>query len=370
MPERAAWVEIDLKNIRHNVREIKTRVSGGAKLCAVVKANAYGHGAVEVAKAALAEGADYLAVAILAEALELRAAGITAPVLILGFTPVDQAETVVENDITQAVFTPAMARALSAAAVRRGRDAKVHLKLDTGMGRIGVNADNAAAFAKAVAALPGIVVEGLFSHFSTADSVDKSYCLEQIERFKRASALIEQAGIAVPLKHIANSAAILELPDTHFSMVRAGIILYGLWPSDEVRRGADLRPAMRLKARIAYLKEVASGSSVSYGRLFRAARRSVIATLPLGYADGYTRLLTGKAQVWLRGRMAPVAGKICMDQCMIDVTDVPGASEGDEVILFGNDALPADELARWLGTINYEVVCAPRARLPRVYVGC
>lgn len=369
MAKRGAWAEIDLSALEHNIKEIKGCVKNGAKFCAVVKADAYGHGAIAVARKAVELGADYLAVAVLSEAVELRQAGFTVPILILGATQLDEADTVVDYDVTQAVFTLGAAKALSEAAVRRGKVAKVHLVTDTGMGRIGVRPEAAGELAMAVSALPNIEVEGMFSHFALSDARDKSYAQEQFERFKVAMNSVEAAGIRLKIRHIANSAAILELPETHLDMVRAGIILYGLWPSDEVEHVIDLKPLMSVKARITFLKAQHIGETVSYGRTWAPERESLLATLPLGYADGYSRLYAGKARVALKGRQLPVVGRICMDQCMVDVTDAGEVKLGDTVTVLGGKELSADVLAGWLGTINYEVVCMMSPRLPRVYTG-
>lgn len=368
MSNRGAWAEINLSALRHNISAIKSRVADGAKFCAVVKADAYGHGAVAVAREAVAQGADYLAVAVLSEAVKLREAGFTTPILILGPTQPQEADVVVRYRITQAVFTVEQAAALAAAALRQHTYAKVHLAVDTGMGRIGVRPGNAGAVAAAIAGLPGVWLEGIFSHFASADSKDKMYAAEQFRRFQEAVAAVEARGIQIELRHIANSAAILEMPETHLDMVRAGIILYGLWPSDEVEHVIDLRPVMKVKARLSCVKDYHPGETVSYGRTFMAAREIRVGTLPVGYADGYTRLYAGKAVVEIKGQRVPVVGRICMDQCMVDVTDVNGVRVGDEAVLFGSPTLTADEAAGWLGTINYEVVCMISPRVPRVYV--
>ena len=367
MAKRAVWAEIDLAAIEHNIKEIKKCIHGGARLCAVVKADAYGHGAAAVARKAIEGGASYLAVAVLSEALELRQAGFTEPILILGATPVEESGVLVDYDITQTVFTMEAAEALSKAALHRGKVAKVHLKVDTGMSRIGIRPELAGELAKQLSMLPGIELEGMFSHFALSDSRDKSYAKEQLARFRLAIAKVEEKGVRIPIKHLANSAAILEMPEAHFDMVRAGVILYGLWPSDEVEHVIDLRPAMKVCAKLVYIKDMEPGEPISYGCTFHTTRKSRIATLPVGYADGYTRLFAGKAVVELHGQRVPVVGRICMDQCMIDVTDVPEAREGDEVVLFGSDTLTTDEAASWLGTINYEIVCMVSPRVPRMY---
>ena len=368
MPNRAAWAEIDLGALAHNYREIRSRIQKGAKLCAVVKADAYGHGAIAAARVALDEGADYLAVATLSEALKLRAAGFTCPLLILGLVEPESAREVVDADITQTVCRMDLVEALSQEAVRQGKTVKVHLTIETGMGRIGVHPKDAAETAKKIAALPNVELEGIFSHFALADIPDKTFTKQQVKLFKDACDAIEAAGIHIPIKHIAESAAILEIPDVHFDMVRAGIIQYGLWPSDEVTRPIDLRPCMKFCARIVYIKTIQPGESVGYGRKFIAERETRIATLPVGYADGYIRAYAG-GSVEVCGKRAPIAGRVCMDQFMIDVTDIPEAKLGDVCTLFGSDSLTADEIAGWANTINYEVVCLVSERVPRVYKG-
>lgn len=367
MLTRPVWAEINLTAIQHNIRNIKALLRPETKFCAVVKADGYGHGAVEVARLALQEGADYLAVALLSEAIELRQAGVTAPLLILGYTPPEQAQLLVAYQITQTVYSEEMVRALSRAATNSGKLARVHLKIDTGMGRIGVQPEDAVAFARLVKGCPGLELEGVFSHLAAADSQDKSYVRRQYALFTTALRAIEEAGMAVPLRHIANSAAILDLPDMQLDMVRPGIILYGLLPSAEVSPSFALEPAMKLKTRISHSKAVPAGTAISYGCTFVTDKPSVIATLPVGYADGWTRLMAGKASVLVNGRRAPLVGRVCMDQCMIDVTDIPAAGCGDEVLLFGGTELPVDEVARHMGTINYEIVCMVSKRVPRIY---
>jgi len=366
MLDRAVWARVNLGNIRQNIREIKTKVKNGAKFCAVVKADAYGHGAVAVAKAAEREGVDYFAVAILNEALELRRAGFLQPILILGCTPPEQSRDLVACDIEPTVFTMEAAQALSAAAVLQNKTAKLHLAVDTGMSRIGAAVADVGELARRIAALPGLKIEGLFSHFAKADYEDKTFAHVQLERFREAIRRVESAGVDVPIRHIANSAAILELPEAHFDMVRAGIVLYGLWPSDEVKRTIALRPAMQLQTKVSYVKRLPAGTGIGYGQIYTLARESAIATLPIGYADGWTRLLTGKAKADFNGRLAPIVGKICMDQCMADVTGL-NVKIGDVATLFGSSRISVDDVAAWLGTINYEVVCMVGKRVPRVY---
>ncbi|HWR38867.1 MAG TPA: alanine racemase [Patescibacteria group bacterium] len=365
--ERPVWAEINLAAIAHNVREIRRQLRPGVQFCAVVKANAYGHGAEPVARTVLDAGADRLAVAILDEALTLRRAGFTVPILILGYTPPHLAAQVVAHDITQTVYSLDSVRALSAAAVAAGKQVSVHLKVDTGMGRIGLCPEEILDFARQAAALPGIFVEGIFSHFASADEEDKHFAREQFQRFQTMLAELEAAGVSIPIRHIANSAATLEMPETHLDMVRPGIILYGLWPSDEVCHVVDLQPAMTLKAQISHVKTVPAGTSVSYGRHYSAPASRTIATLPIGYADGFSRLLSGKTAAAVHGRTVPQVGRICMDQCMLDVSDVPDVTVGDTALLFGAPPLSTDWVAAQLGTINYELVCMVGRRVPRIY---
>jgi len=369
MFERSVWAEIDLGAIAHNVGQIRKLTANNAQICAVVKADAYGHGAVAVARTVLQAGADRLAVAIISEALELRRAGFRESILVMGYTPACQAAIVADQDITQTIFDIEAAEALSAAAAAAGKIVNVHLKIDTGMGRIGIRPEDAGRFAAAVAALPGIYIEGVFSHFATADSRDKSFTYEQYEQFTAGLEQIEAQGIHIPIRHISNSAAILELPNMHLNMVRPGIILYGLWPSDEVVQTIELKPAMKLKAQVGFIKDMPANRGISYGHTYFTEKLSRIATLPVGYADGWSRLLANKAFVSIRGQRAPLVGRVCMDQCMVDVTHIPGVVPGDEALLFGGADLPVEEVADHMGTINYEIVCMVGKRVPRLYVG-
>ena len=366
---RPTRAEVDLSAIRRNVLALKSLTKPGTRFCAVVKADGYGHGAPAVAAEAIRAGADYLAVAVLDEALILRAAGFTGPLLILGYTPPAQAHLVAENGLTQTIYNLAQAEALAGAGAGLGVPVKVHLKVDTGMGRLGVRPGEAADFAAAVDKFKNLIIEGVYTHYAKADSFDKTHALQQFEAFSQALESIKGRGLAIPIRHSANSAALLDLPQTHLDMVRAGISLYGFWPSEETTHPVELTPAMRLKTRLAMLKDVPAGTTVSYGCTYVTPGPARLGTLPVGYADGWTRMLSGKAQVVVGGQRAPVVGRICMDQCMIDVTHIQGLSEGDDVLLFGGPELPAEEVARHLGTINYEVVCMVGKRVPRVYFG-
>ena len=270
--------------------------------------------------------------------------------------------------MTQVVCQLELARAISAEAVRQHKVAKVHLKVETGMGRIGVRPEEIGALAAAVKELPNMEIEGMFSHFAMADCKDKAYTKMQLAKFEQAIEAVEAAGVTLKLRHIAESAAILEIPEAHYDMVRAGIIQYGMWPSDEVTHPIDLRPAMKLQAQVVFLKTVHPGESIGYGRTFVAERESRIATLPIGYADGYIRAYGAEGYAVIRGQRAPICGRVCMDQGMVDVTDIPGVAVGDTALLFGGEALPTDTAARWIDTINYEVTCLVAPRVPRVYV--
>lgn len=371
--KRPAWIEIDLAALRNNVRELRRITDPRAGVMAVVKANGYGHGVEEVSRAALESGASWLGVALLQEALALREKGIDAPILVLGYTPAEYAEDVVRNDISQTVTTWDDAVALAAAARRLGKKARIHVKVDTGMGRLGFYPDrNTLEIIYRLAHLPGLDVEGVYTHFAAADEADKAYTEEQFARFQGLLKQLAARHLFIRWRHCANSAAVLDLPYTHLDLVRPGITLYGLYPSPHVRHDlVSLKPVMSLKTRLAFVKEVPEGSKISYGCTYIARRRTRIATIPLGYGDGYSRLLSGKSEVLIKGVRAPVVGRICMDQLMVDVGHIPDVEQGEEVVLMGrqgDDEITADELADRLGTINYEVVCMLSVRLPRIYL--
>ena len=367
-----SWAEIDLRAIRSNVAGIKRLITPKTRLMAVVKANAYGHGMLEVARVCLEEGATYLGVASPREAMTLRENDITAQILVLGYTPEDCTDLMVENRIDTTVFDLDTALALSKVAVSLDKEARVHLKIETGMGRIGFKPDAASlALIQEIALLPGIVIQGIFSHLATADSADKSFAWRQAEIFKDFVVRVEKSGISIPLKHLANSAAIMEMPEVHFDMVRAGIMTYGLYPSHEVDKSTlELVPAMRLRSRISFVKIIPADYSVSYGRTYISQQETKVATVPIGYGDGYHRLLSNRSWASIRGQKVPLIGTVCMDQCMFDVSGMDDVRAGDEVILFGRpeDGVTADDLADLMGTINYEIVCAPTNRISRIYV--
>ena len=367
------WAEINLDCLAHNVEQIQKVVGKRTEIMAVVKADAYGHGVLETVNTLVDSGCSRLAVSMLDEAIQLRQIGINIPILVLSHTNPLRVDELIKYHITQTVYSHDIAKALSDEAVRQGTKARVHIKIDTGMTRVGFPPGYSAVKAVSeIQKLPGIIVEGIFTHFAVADEKDKSFTIHQAELFDSIISELNRIGILIPIRHIANSAAVIQYPELAMEMVRPGIILYGIYPSKEVDRSVlDLKPAMTLKTTIAMIKWVEENTSVSYGRKFVTKRRSRIATIPVGYADGYSRLLTGKARVLVNGQFAPVVGSICMDQCMIDVTDIEGEIQtGDEVVLLGKQGsceITAEELADHIGTIPYEIVCIIGKRVPRVY---
>ena len=373
--KRAAWAEINVSNLDFNIKKIREKVGPDKKITGIIKADGYGHGAVKCASVLVANGIRSFGVATLSEAIHLRESGFdTEQILVLGLTPDPYADVLVEYNLTPVVCSYSNAKSISDAAAKAGKTLECYIAIDTGMGRIGYIPEDPSAVedVKMIDKLSNLKIEGLFSHFATADAEDKQYSLMQIQRFTAFYKKLIDADIEVPLRALSNSAAVMELPNAHFDQVRPGIILYGLYPSNEVDRNElELRPAMSVKANIVHLKKVPAGTTVSYGRKWTATRDSLIATIPLGYADGYPRPFSSKAQVIVNGVKAPITGNICMDQCMIDVTDVPYVKIGDEVTVMGKDGIneiSADEIAEATGTINYEIACAFRQRLPKVYV--
>ncbi len=369
-----AWAEVNLDIIAHNAREIRKFTNKKAEIMGVVKADAYGHGVFEVARTLISCGFTRLAVSMLDEAIQLRQGGITIPILVLSYTDPIRAEEIIQNNITQTVFSHDLAKSLSDAAVKLKRDIKIHIKIDTGMTRVGfMPGYSAVKNVTEISKLPRIVIEGLFTHFASADEEDKEFTYIQFERFMSICSELRRIGIDIPVKHVANSAALIEFPEMHLDMVRPGIIIYGMYPSDKVdKTKIDLKPAMELKANIILVKEVEKDISISYGRNFTTKRKSRIATIPIGYADGYSRVLSGKGTVLANGEEVPIVGNICMDQCMIDITDINGdVKVGDEVILLGKQGdktISAEDLANKIGTVNYEIVCVIGRRIPRVYI--
>ncbi len=379
------WSEIDLSAYAHNIRELRRITQPQARLMAVVKANGYGHGAIEVARTALQNGAELLGVARLHEAVELRKAGLAAPILIFGYSPPESTPTIVDNELIQTVYSPASAQALSEQAARRGEKIKVHIKIDSGMGRLGLLVDDPAdkpspgsaaarsiSDVKTISRLANVEVEGIFTHFATADSADKSYATAQLKRFTGFLGRLESDGLKPPLRHAANSAALIDLPDSHLDLVRPGIATYGLNPSAEIHQNrVQLRPVMTLKSRIIHLKQVPAGFHISYGITYRTDKPTTIATVPVGYADGINRMLSSRGYMLVHGQRVPIVGRVCMDLTMLDVGALHDVQIEDEVVVFGrqsDEALAADELATTLGTINYEIVTSIAGRVPRIYI--
>ncbi|MGI6345297.1 MAG: alanine racemase [Bacillota bacterium] len=368
---RPTWAEIDLDNLIHNIGAVRRILPDDCEIFGVVKADAYGHGAVRVAQTALAAGANRLAVSIVDEAWELRKAGIAAPILILGYTPAGQGELAARLGLSVTVYDRANAESLAMGALRAGRQLKVHLKIDTGMSRLGVAPPDAARLAQYCARLPGIELEGVFTHFARADEADITPTCEQLRRFQAALRGIEATGIQIPLVHAANSASAIRFPDTRFNAIRLGLSMYGLYPDPLLKDyGVELRPAMSLRTTVSFARWVPANTAVSYGGRHITEAPAYLVTLPIGYADGLSRLLSGKAEVLLRGRRVPLVGTICMDQCVVDATQVADAVIGDEVVIWGRQGdaeITVDEVAQRLGTISYEVLCLLSKRVPRVY---
>ncbi|MDA3896300.1 MAG: alanine racemase [Desulfobacteraceae bacterium] len=378
------WAEVDLKSISHNIKQLKSLLSSSTRMMAVVKANAYGHGLLEVAGQAISAGADVLGVARIDEAIRIREAGLEEPILIFGYTPPEQAAQLIDYNLTQAFWSYQTASLLSDVALSMNQKIKAHLKVDTGMGRLGVvpcdlglSSENTKISERAVKdvasikGLPGIELEGIYTHFATADAEDKSFALHQFEIFNQFIAHLKKQGIEFKTRHAANSAATIDMPETHLDMVRTGISVYGYYPSDTVDLNKmNLLPAMTLKARIIHLKAVSSGCCVSYGATEKTSKPTKIATVSIGYADGYNRLLSSKGKMLVRNRLAPVIGRICMDQTMLDVGKIPDVAVGDEVVVFGPHKefqIGADKIADKINTISYEVLTTISDRVLRVY---
>lgn len=370
---RDTWAEISLDAIAHNAALFKGHIGDGCRLMAVVKADGYGHGAIESAKAAISAGASYLSVAFLDEALRLREGEIQVPILVLGYTPPRAVEEAVTRDITLTVYTQEVLEAVILSAERLFRLARIHIKVDTGMSRIGVQSiEEALSLASRTLASCYVELEGLFTHLADADGIDDTYTRLQFEAFQTYVDTFKRLDINIPIKHCCNSAAAMRYPDMHLDMVRIGIALYGLHPVQRLKRdNFSLRQAMSLKTRLSALRRVARDQPVSYGCTFVPERDSVIATIPIGYADGLSRQLSNRGSALLNGHRVPIAGRVCMDQTMLDVTDLTDVEVGKEVTLFGwsdGKLLPIDEVADWMNTINYEVVCLIGKRVPRVYI--
>lgn len=370
------WVEVDLKAIAHNIRELRRITNPKARIMAVVKANAYGHGMIEVARQSLENGAEALGVANIEEGIQLRKAGIDAPVLIFGYTSPVHAKKLIEFDITQTVYSYETSRALSEALAAYGKKIKVHIKVDTGMGRLGLLRgikNNSLSEAESISRLPMLELEGIYTHFAAADKSDRSYAGKQFEIFIDFLNQLRIAGLEIPVTHAANSAAIINVPETHLDMVRAGISIYGLYTSEEVDRSIiNLKPAMELKTKIIHLKKVPAGFKISYGTTYETDKPTTIATVSIGYADGLNRLLSSKGRMLVcGGQSAPIVGRVCMDMTMLDVGEIPEIVMEQEAVVFGkqgNASISVDEIASTINTINYEVISTIMERVPRIYL--
>jgi len=369
--DRPTWVDIDLDALRDNYGEIRRHIPATTGIMTVIKADGYGYGAFPMARLYGELGARYLAVAILSEAMQLRRKGIDTPILILGYTEPGSFETLIKRNITQTVYSADMAKALSDEAVRLGKTARIHIKIDTGMGRLGfAPGQETVEEIKSIAALPGICLEGLFTHLSVADENDRPYTDGQIDAFLQIARDLEEAGIHIPLKHIANSAATVLFPRAHQDMVRPGLILYGYAMGPVAEGGFRLKPSLTLKSRIAHVKTMEAGQSISYGRTYEAKGGERVATVPIGYADGYPRSLSNIGEVLVGGKRARILGRVCMDQLMVDVSAVPDAKVGDEVVLYGRqgrEEVTLQEVSDKTGLTIYELLCMLSKRVPRCY---
>lgn len=367
---QASVAEINLSAFRFNLKNIIQRVSP-AKVMAIVKANAYGHGTVPVAHAAVQAGAAYLAVALVEEGMELRENGITVPILVFSGLQREQIELFLQYDLEMTVYTVEAAEEISRRAQNFGKTAKIQVKVDTGMGRVGCSYENAVKIIRKIIKPPYLEIVGIYTHFATSDEKDKTYANLQLDRFKGVLSELEKKNIHIPLKHAANSGAVLDMAESFFDMVRPGIMTYGWYPSDETSESVPIKPVMTFKTRVLYIKRIQAGESVSYGREFIAAKPTRIATICVGYADGYNRLLGNHGEVLIRGKKYPVVGRVCMDLIHADLGDNTEIQEGDEVVLFGKQGdaeITVTEICEKLGTIPYEVCCWVSRRVPRVYV--
>ena len=363
---RSTRAVVNLSAVGRNIAAAREKIGKNRKLMAVVKADGYGHGALEISTKALRSGADCLGVALPEEAEPLRKAGIAAPILVLGLIQPDEAHKVVKLGLEQTVCSLEPAQALNSAAANASVKIDVHIKVDTGMGRIGVLPHDLIEYSRKIKQLKHLNLKGIFSHFACADESDVDFTNRQIRIFDQAVREVEASGIRIPQKHLANSAGVLAHPASYYDLVRPGIMIYGLYPSPETTRSIPLIPAMTLKSRVTQVKRVSRETPISYGRTFYTSKPAIVATLPVGYADGYNRRLSNRGFATIRGERAPLIGRVCMDMCMLDVTAIKDVRPGDEAILFG-ESPTVDDMAEQLNTINYEVVCAVGKRVPRIY---
>lgn len=378
--QRPTHAEIDIRALVHNLNEAKRLAGSKSRILAIVKADAYGHGAVTISEALVRNGIQYLGTALVEEAIELRDAGIKIPIIVLGGIFEEQIPKIAEYGLTPVVYQEGFLKAIANDAGKCNKKINIHIKIDTGMGRIGVLPEDAVDFVKDAASQKNIKVEGIMTHFADADLADKAYAEKQMAEFTSIVDKLDKEGIKIPYQHIANSAALVSFENDRFNMARPGIMLYGYAPFSNPpvpplvkggERGFNLIPVMSLKTKILHLKKVSSGTYISYGRTFVAKRDSIIATLPVGYADGYSRALSNKGSVIVKGKKAPIAGRVCMDMTMIDVTDIDGVDVNDEVVLIGKqgkETITADDIAILANTISYEVLCCVGKRVPRVYI--
>ncbi|HHT9107559.1 MAG TPA: alanine racemase [Candidatus Wunengus sp. YC63] len=368
---RPTWVEIDLNALRHNLLALRKWVGPQIKILGIVKADAYGHGDYEVSRVLLNNGGEMLGIAILEEGIQLRDKGIKAPLLLLGGIFEEQIDTVIQYGLTPTIYDLKLAEVLSKRAYYFNTIMKVHVYVDTGMGSIGVKHDKAVEFVKFARNLKNLLIEGIYTHCSSSDEKDSAFTNLQMKRFRDVLDALDASKACIPLRHMANSGAILGYPEAYFNMVRPGLSLYGLYPSEDVSRDIGIRPVMSFKTRVIHIKDMESGDVVGYGRTYRITKPARVATLPLGYDDGYNRLLSNQGEVIIRSKKASIIGRVCMDQCFVDVTNIKDISVGDEVVLYGSqgqETIPIESIAKQLNTIPYEVTCSISKRVPRIYI--
>ncbi len=368
---RPTWVEIDLNALRHNLSAIKKRVGPEVKIMGIVKADAYGHGDYEVSRVLLNHGVEMLGIAILEEGVHLRDKGIQAPLLLLGGIFEDQIDAVIQHNITPTVYDPNLAKAISKKAQRHKKVVAVHVYVDTGMGSIGVKYDKAIEFVRSLQGMKNLSVDGIYTHCACSDDKESEFTNLQIRRFRDVLSALDAIQLGIPLRHMANSGAIIGYPDAHFTMVRPGLSLYGLYPSEKVSGDIGIRPVMSFKTRVIHIKDMEQGDVVGYGGTHRITKPTRVATLPFGYNDGYNRLLSGQGRIIIRGTEASIIGRVCMDQCFVDVSHIKNISVGDEVVVFGSqgqETISIESVAKQLNTIPYEITCAVSKRVPRIYV--
>ena len=365
--QRITWIEIDLAAIAHNLKDIKRKVGNDIKILAIVKADAYGHGAVKVSQTLVDNGVDMLGVAFPEEGIELRESNINIPILVLNPVLSEQIEDVLKYSLGVTVCNLDIAERLSKTAKRHYRNIRIHVDVDTGMGGSGVSPDKALSFIKAMQLIENLEIEGIFTHFNSSEEKDKSFSHEQNKVFKEVIKRLEDEKIRIPLIHAANSAAILDMPDSYFNMVRPGLILYGIFPSNYVLKNIDLKPAMSFRTRIINLKHLDPGSTIGYGRTFEVLKQTAVATIPVGYKNGFNRHFSNLGEVLINGRRSSIIGRVCMDRCFIDVTNLPDVEIGSEVVLYGNqdnETISIESAAELIGTIPYEIVCNIGTKIP------